>query len=92
MDGNGRSARLLCTLILYKTGYDFKKLFSLSEYYDQNRREYYNAIQSVREKDMDMTFWLEYFTEALKSQMIDVRKKGKKVIKKRHNLRKSKKF
>ncbi|PKP56430.1 MAG: hypothetical protein CVT89_06235 [Candidatus Altiarchaeales archaeon HGW-Altiarchaeales-2] len=38
LDGNGRTARLLCTLILYKTGYDFKKLFSISEYYDKTGR------------------------------------------------------
>ncbi|MBE9593761.1 MAG: Fic family protein, partial [Proteobacteria bacterium] len=35
VDGNGRTARLLCTLLLYKNGYDFKRLFSLSEFYDQ---------------------------------------------------------
>src|ERR1035437_4044300 len=29
IDGNGRTARLLSTLILYKTGYDFKKLFEV---------------------------------------------------------------
>ncbi len=32
IDGNGRTARLLSTLILYKTGYDFKRLFTISEY------------------------------------------------------------
>jgi len=37
LDGNGRTARVLCSLILYQNGYDFKRLFSLSEYYDKNR-------------------------------------------------------
>jgi len=72
LDGNGRTARLLCTLILYQNGYDFKRLFSLSEYYDKDRPSYYNAIQSVRNNDMDMTYWLEYFTEGLKNQLIEV--------------------
>ncbi|MEI6242966.1 MAG: Fic family protein, partial [Chlamydiota bacterium] len=31
LDGNGRTARLLSTLCLYKTGYDFKQLFTISE-------------------------------------------------------------
>lgn len=44
IDGNGRTARLLSTLILYKTGYDFKRLFTISEYYDQDRPAYYQAI------------------------------------------------
>lgn len=81
LDGNGRTARVLCTLILYQNGYDFKRLFSLSEYYDKNRREYYDAIQSVREHDMDITGWLEYFTDGLRSQLKEVKTKGEKAIK-----------
>lgn len=82
LDGNGRTARLICTLILYKNGYDFKRLFSLSEHYDKNRGKYYDAIQSVRENNMDMTEWLEYFTEGLKTQMMEVKNKGVSAIKK----------
>lgn len=82
LDGNGRTARVLCTLILYQNGYDFKRLFSLSECYDKNRRNYYDAIQSVRDNDMDMTAWLEYFTEALRAQLIEVKTKGERAIKK----------
>ncbi|VVB84251.1 Fic/DOC family protein [uncultured archaeon] len=82
LDGNGRTARVLCTLILYQNGYDFKRLFSLSEYYDKNRREYYDAIQKVRESGLDMTAWLEYFVRGLKNQMLEVRIKGEEVIKK----------
>jgi len=81
IDGNGRTARLLSTLILYKTGYDFKRLFTLSEYYDEDRPVYYKAIQSVRENNMDMTIWLEYFVEGLSSQMSDIMGKSKRVIK-----------
>jgi Fic family protein len=91
IDGNGRTARLICTLILYKNGYDFKKLFSLSEYYDKNRKRYYEAIQSVRKNNMDMTAWLEYFTNALKAQMLEVKDKGETIIKKEIYLEKAKK-
>ena len=82
VDGNGRTARLLCTLLLYKNGYDFKKLFSLSEFYDQKRNDYYHAIQTVRSNNMDMTLWLEYFTNALKTQMLEVKSRGESAIKK----------
>lgn len=81
LDGNGRTARLLSTLILYKTGYDFKKLFTLSEYYDKERPAYYKAIQSVRENNMDMTYWLEYFIKGLSSQMSQIMEKSKRIIK-----------
>ena len=80
VDGNGRTARLLSTLILYKTDYDFKQLFTISEYYDKNRPAYYQAIQSVRKNNMDMTSWLEYFLEGLKSQMVEIQEKGKKIV------------
>ncbi len=82
LDGNGRTARVLSTLILYQNGYDFKKLFSISEYYDKNRHKYYDTIQSVRDNDMDMTVWLEYFTEGLRNQLMEVKTKGEKAIKK----------
>jgi Fic family protein len=80
VDGNGRTARLLSTLILYKTGYDFKRLFTISEYYDKDRPAYYTAIQSVRKSKMDMTGWLEYFVDGLRSQMKEIQGKGKKII------------
>ena len=81
IDGNGRTARLLSTLVLYKTGYDFKRLFTISEYYDKDRPAYYQAIQSVRNSNMVMTGWLEYFTEGLRSQMEEIQQKGKELIK-----------
>jgi Fic family protein len=80
LDGNGRSARLLSTLCLYRKGYDFKRLFTISEFYDRNRNDYYSAIQSVRESKMDMTGWLEYFTHALSEQMQEIKTKGEAVI------------
>jgi Fic family protein len=89
IDGNGRTARLLSTLILYKTGYDFKRLFSISEFYDKDRPLYYKAIQSVRQNDMDMTFWLEYFVFGLHSQMKEIQVKGKELIKQDNLLQKT---
>lgn len=80
LDGNGRTARLLSTLVLYKTGYDFKRLFTISEYYDKDRPAYYKAIQSVRQNNMDMTSWLEYFIDGLRTQMTEIHEKGKNII------------
>lgn len=79
-DGNGRTSRLLSTLCLYRAGYDFKRLFTISEYYDRDRSAFYRAIQSVREQGMDMTGWLEYFVEGLTTQLTEVRKRGELAI------------
>jgi Fic family protein len=79
-DGNGRTSRLLSTLCLYRAGYDFKRLFTISEYYDRDRAVFYKAIQDVREQNMDMTGWLEYFIEGLATQMQEMVERGKEII------------
>ena len=80
VDGNGRTSRLLSTLCLYRSGYDFKRIFTISEYYDRDRQEFYKAIQSVRNSEMDMTGWLEYFCVGLATQMKEVTLLGKQAI------------
>ena len=75
-DGNGRTSRLLSTLYLYRAGYDFKRLFTISEYYDRDRSDFYTALQSVRETDMDLTGWLEYFVTGLATQLDEVKVQG----------------
>jgi Fic family protein len=90
-DGNGRTSRLLSTLCLYRKGYDFKRLFTISEFYDRDRTSFYKAIQGVREKGMDMTGWLEYFTDGLSTQMREVQERGESVIKRDVVLAKARK-
>ena len=80
LDGNGRTSRLLSTLSLYRAGYDFKRLFTISEYYDRDRAVFYRAIQSVRQSGMDMTGWLEYVVEGLTTQLAEVRQRGEQAI------------
>lgn len=60
IDGNGRVARVLATLILFLGGYDIRKFFSLEEYYDKDAATYYHNLQ--RATNGDLTAWLEYFT------------------------------
>jgi Fic family protein len=79
-DGNARTSRLLSTLCLFRAGYDFKRLFTISEFYDRDRQSFYRAIQSVRESGMDMTGWLEYFVEGLATQLAEVRQRGEQTI------------
>jgi Fic family protein len=81
-DGNGRTARLLSTLCLYRKGYDFKKLFTLSEYYDRNRPAYYAAIKSARQNGLELSPWLEYFVEGLAAQLQEIQASGELAIKK----------
>ena len=69
LDGNGRTARLLSTLCLCRAGYDFKRLLAISEYYDRNRTAFYRALRGVRDAGMDLTGWLEFFTDGWPSSL-----------------------
>ena len=75
VDGNGRTARALATLILYIKGFDIKRFFSLDDYYDSDRGAYYSALKSVKQNTLDLTQWLEYFTEGVKISILRVKEK-----------------
>ncbi len=75
-DGNGRTARALATLILYKRGYDFRRLFALEDYYNHDRQSYYKAInigENYKKRRTDFTSWLEYFVKGFKEEIDNVR-------------------
>lgn len=63
VDGNGRTARALAALILYLREFDIDRLFTLDEFYDNDRPAYYRALNSVDPETQDLTEWLEYFLE-----------------------------
>ena len=71
LDGNGRVARALATLILFRQGYDFSKFFALEDYFNLDREAYCNALDKLGKKyderrKADLTSWLEYFMEGLR--------------------------
>ena len=75
VDGNGRLARALSTLILYEEGYDIRRFFSLEEYFDSDAKSYYEALQSVPKNNEDLTFWLEYFSLGLSIELSKIKEK-----------------
>ncbi|MCL2110565.1 Fic family protein, partial [Microgenomates group bacterium] len=82
VEGNGRTARAMSTLILYSQNYDFKKFFSMEEYYDSDVSRYYQSLQSVQKSlDNDLTFWLEYFCYGLALEIDKIKQKVLKLSK-----------
>jgi len=91
-DGNGRTARLLTTLILHLGGYDLKGLYSPEEYYAINLLAYYRAISIGSSHnyyfgriESDITGWIDYFVkgmafafEKVVTQMLNSQNKGEK--------------
>ncbi len=65
VNGNGRTARVMASLVLYKRSFDIKRFFALDDFYDQDRRAYYAALKTVDQNTLDLTTWLEYFTEGV---------------------------
>ena len=73
VDGNGRVGRALSMLVLYKLGYDIRQFFSIEEHFDRDPERYYEALQSVEQKNGDQTAWLEYFTECLAVELSKIK-------------------
>ena len=79
LDGNGRVARALSTLILFLEGDDIRKFFSLEEYFDHDASAYYEVLQSVEKREGDLTFWLEYFTQGLAIELSKIKEQVEKI-------------
>lgn len=60
LDGNGRIGRLLITFYLCQQNILRKQLLYLSDYFKENRQEYYERLNSFRRHD-DIEGWLKYF-------------------------------
>ena len=68
-DGNGRTGRALALWELYRRGFDTHHIFSIDEYYWEDRPRYYAALEAVRQEDGDLTGWLEYCAEGLRQTL-----------------------
>lgn len=77
IDGNGRVARSIATLILYIQGYDIRRFFSLEEYYDKDPLTYYQHLQKA--EGGDLTPWLEYFIKGIANEFDKIKQKIQKL-------------
>ncbi|MBI3508570.1 MAG: Fic family protein [Chlamydiia bacterium] len=84
-DGNGRTARLLTTLLLHLEGYDLKGIYSLEEYYAQQLQEYYRSLSVgpshnyyLGRAEADITIWIEYFLAGMARSFEKVSKQMEK--------------
>jgi Fic family protein len=82
-DGNGRTARLLTTLILHLGGYGLKGIYSLEEYYAKNLGDYYQALSVgpshnyyFGRAEADITPWLSYFCEGMATSFRNIKREA----------------
>jgi Fic family protein len=85
VDGNGRTARAVATLIMFLDGYDIRKFFSLEEHFDQDPFEYYQVLQAVSNQlvmdthERDLSPWLEYFTKIVAVELHRVKERVQRI-------------
>ncbi len=79
LDGNGRTGRLLITLLLCDGGMLKLPLLYLSYYFKSYRQYYYDLLNSTRENG-DWERWLDFFLDAI----IETAKESNSVIFKLH--------
>lgn len=65
-DGNGRTGRALALMELYRRGFDTHHIFSVDEYYWEDRPAYYAALDRTGRHGEDLSGWLEYCAEGLR--------------------------
>ncbi|MFA5811344.1 MAG: Fic family protein [bacterium] len=68
MDGNGRTARALSTLLLMQSGFQFVRYMAWDEYFYLHRNQYYNLLHAAqgdnyyeRNGRWDIQAWVEFF-------------------------------
>ncbi|HVU25461.1 MAG TPA: Fic family protein [Opitutus sp.] len=64
-DGNGRVGRMLALWELYRRGFDTHHVFSIDEFFWEDRPRYYASLEAVPKADGDLTAWLEYVAEGI---------------------------
>ncbi len=69
---NDIAANLITYVSLKTSGYGFRDLISMENYYKNTRMIYKKEIESFDDEEPDLTTWLEYFTEGLASEVSSV--------------------
>lgn len=66
-DGNGRLSRLLTTLLLLQTGYNWIQYVSFEHEIENRKKSYYKCLRSCQAQrpNEDITEWIDFFLESL---------------------------
>jgi Fic family protein len=79
-DGNGRTARLLATLVLHRGGYGLKGIYSLDQHYARDLAAYYKALTVgpshnyyLGRSESDITGFIDFFCQSMADALGAVR-------------------
>ncbi|MDE1970932.1 MAG: Fic family protein [Patescibacteria group bacterium] len=79
LDGNGRIGRLLIPLFLYDRKILSYPLLYLSQYFEENRPDYYQLLNNITAKG-EWLPWIKFFLHALEEQSTKAQETSKNVL------------
>jgi Fic family protein len=80
LDGNGRIGRLLIPLALYERDLLTYPILYISEYFEENRKTYYQLLLAVSE-DEAWEEWINFFLQGISLQSERAEKTAKQILK-----------
>ena len=86
LDGNGRVGRLLITFLLTERGVLHKPVLYLSHWFRQHRQEYYDRLQTVRDRG-DWEGWLAFFLRGVEQVSDEATRTTRRVLELRERHR-----
>ncbi|MCL2289863.1 MAG: Fic family protein [Bacteroidetes bacterium] len=81
-DGNGRMARAISDMLLARSDGSSQRFYSMSNQILKERKRYYSALEKTQHGDSDITFWLNWFLNCLKSSLLNTEVVLKSVFRK----------
>ena len=81
-DGNGRIARAIADMILTRSEDSFERYYSMSNQILMEKKQYYEILQKVQHSNGDITEWLNWFLNCLKTALLEAEVLVKKILRK----------
>jgi Fic family protein len=88
LDGNGRVGRLLITFLLCEKGVLSLPVLYLSHYFKQNRSEYYERLQNIRDRGQ-WEEWIKFFLQGVERVSAQAAETAKNILQLREYHRSS---
>lgn len=86
LDGNGRVGRLLITFLLCEREVLKRPLLYLSHYFKQNRLEYYDRLQAIRDSG-EWEGWLKFFLRGVADVANEATQVARRIVELRESQR-----
>jgi Fic family protein len=81
-DGNGRITRTITDMLLAKADGMPHRFYSMSAEILRDRKGYYDALEKTTTGTMDITVWIEWFLQTLRSAILSSEATVKRVVEK----------